>query len=168
MTDQSKDDKRKTHERVIARLRDQSDDVRRLSSGLDEAALGRRVKPEKWSLKELVCHVLRVQEVFEKRLEAMLAEENPAMSSYGPEGDPEFEPLAALPAERSLAQYLDGRRRLLARLEKIDAAAWHRTGRHPDYPRYDVHFAMEYLAHHEAHHIYQMYERRAPLGPVPH
>ncbi len=30
-----------------------------------------------------------------------------------------------------------------------------------------VHFAMEYLAHHEAHHIYQMYQRRSPLASLP-
>ncbi len=112
--------------------------------------------------------MLRVQQVFEQRLDAMLAEENPSIAGYGPDGDAEFGRLAALPAEQSLEEFLEGRRRLLARLAKLEPSEWHRAGRHPDYPRYDVHFAMEYLAHHEAHHIYQMYERRAPLAPVPH
>lgn len=160
--------KRKAHERVIARLRDQAQDVRRLCSGLDEEALSRRVKPEKWSLKELVCHLLRVQQVFEVRLEAMLAEENPLLAGYEPEGDAEFDGWAALPADRSLGEFLEGRGRLVSRLEKLEPGAWHRAGRHADYPSYDVHFAMEYLAHHEAHHIYQMFERRAPLAPPPH
>ena len=31
-------------------------------------------------------------------------------------------------------------------------------------PVYDVHFCMEYMGHHEAHHIFQMFERRAALG----
>lgn len=160
--------KRKAHERVVARLSDQADDVRRLCSGLEEEALSRRVKPEKWSLKELVCHLLRVQQVFEKRLEAMLTEQSPVMAGYEPEGDAEFDRWAALPPDRSLGEFLEARGRLVSRLEKLEPGGWHRPGRHPDYPRYDVHFAMEYLAHHEAHHIYQMFERRAPLAPVPH
>lgn len=156
------------HARVVGRLRDQAEDVSRLSSGLDEAQRSRRVQPEKWSLKELVCHLLRVQEVFERRLDAMLGEDNPPIVSYGPDGDAEFLRWAALPSEQSLEEYRRARRRLLERLEGLSASDWHRAGRHPDYPRYDVHFAMEYLAHHEAHHIYQMYERRASLAPLPH
>jgi hypothetical protein len=31
-----------------------------------------------------------------------------------------------------------------------------------------VHFCVEYLTHHEAHHLYQMFQRRAPLGVIPH
>jgi len=26
---------------------------------------------------------------------------------------------------------------------------------------------MDYLAHHEAHHVYQMFQRRTPLGRIP-
>jgi len=29
-------------------------------------------------------------------------------------------------------------------------------------------FCIEYMAHHEAHHIYQIYQRRSPFGPLPH
>ena len=36
----------------------------------------------------------------------------------------------------------------------------------PQYGGYDVHFCVEYLAHHEAHHIYQMLQRRSPLLPT--
>lgn len=158
----------KTHRRVIERLRGQAEDVERLASGLDEEALARRVIPEKWSLKEIVCHVLRVQQIFEARLDRILAQENPQIVSYAPEGDLEFERLAAQPAAEPLAAFLSDRARLLSRLETLSPGDWHRPARHPEYPHYDVHFQMEYLAHHEAHHIYQMYQRRAPLSEVPH
>ncbi len=161
-------DKQKTHQRIVDRLRQQAEDVRRLTSDLEEKALAKRAIPEKWSLKELVCHLWRVQQVFEKRLDALLAKDNPEIVSYEPEGDSEFPGVVALPAEKSLAEFLAGRQRLISRLERLSPADWHRAGRHPEYPDYDVHFAMEYLAHHEAHHIYQMYQRRAPLARPPH
>lgn len=161
-------DKHEAHRRLVARLRQQADDVRRLVSGLEEAPLAQRLKPAQWSLKELVCHLWRVQQVFEGRIEAMLGGENPAITSYNPEGDAEFAGLAAQPADASVAGFLEARSRLAERLETLTPSDWHRPGRHPDFPHYDVHFQVEYMVHHEAHHIYQMYQRRAPLGKLPH
>jgi hypothetical protein len=47
--------------------------------------------------------------------------------------------------------------RLTEGLQQLDPADWRRSGRHPDFPRYDVHFQVEYMAHHEAHQIPQKY-----------
>jgi hypothetical protein len=166
MTDDSRAD-RAAHARVVQRLRDQADDVRRLVAGLDEESLSKRTIPEKWSLKELVCHVLKVQRVFSERLERMLAEENPSVTSYKAENDPDFEKMTARQAEETLAAYLAERERHLERLEDLSPAQWHRVAQHPDFPIYDVHFQTDYLAHHEAHHIYQMLQRRTPFGRIP-
>lgn len=167
MAQTPKEDEREAHRRIIARLREQAEDVRRLCADLDEAARGKRTIPDKWSVKELVCHLARVQRVFEARLDRLLSEDSPEIVSYEPEGDAEFDRMAALPSDRSLRDFLSARERLLGRLEKLAPTEWRRAGSHPEYPRYDVHFAMEYLAHHEAHHIYQMFQRRAPLAPPP-
>lgn len=166
MTDDTRAD-RAAHARLVQRLRDQSEDVRRMVAGLDEDSLAKRTVAEKWSLKEIVCHVLKVQQVFSERLERMLAEENPAVTSYKAEEDPGFPKLASLPASEALAAFLAERERHLERLEDLTPAEWHRTARHPDFPAYDVHFQTDYLAHHEAHHIYQMLERRTPFGKLP-
>lgn len=166
MTDDARAD-RAAHARVVQRLRDQADDVRRLVAGLDEESLSKRTILEKWSLKELVCHVLKVQRVFSERLERMLAEENPSVTSYKAENDPGFEKMAARPAGETLAAYLAERERHLERLEDLSPAQWHRGAQHPDFPIYDVHFQTDYLAHHEAHHIYQMLQRRTPFGRIP-
>lgn len=166
MTDDSRAD-RAAHARVVQRLRDQADDVRRLVAGLDEDSLSKRTVTEKWSLKELVCHVLKVQRVFSERLERMLAEENPSVTSYKAENDPGFEKMTARPAGETVAAYLAERERHLERLEDLSPAQWHRVAQHPDFPIYDVHFQTDYLAHHEAHHIYQMLQRRTPFGRIP-
>lgn len=142
--------------------------MRRLASGLSEEQLARQTAPGKWSLKELICHLDRVQEVLEQRISAMLAEANPAVAYYDPDEDPAFAPLTALPAAETLADFLRKRTRLAARLEALAPEQWHRPGRHPQYPAYDVHVQVEAMAHHEAHHIYQMFERRAPFGRFPH
>ncbi len=53
-------DKHAVHGGITARLRQQADDVRRLTSRLDEEQLAARTVAGKWSLKELTCHVWRV------------------------------------------------------------------------------------------------------------
>jgi len=148
------------HSRLTARLRDQAEDVRRLASGLAEEALAARVAPERWSIKELVCHIWRVQEIFEMRIEAMLTETNPSIAPYGPENDPEFDEKMKCSCAELVEGYLAEREQFLALLTSLPPSDWRHHGRHPEFPEYDVQFAVEYLGHHEAHHIYQMFQRR--------
>jgi len=150
--------------RILSRLRQQTEDVRRLTAGLDEQGLGRRVFHDKWSLKELVAHLHRVQQVFEGRVDAMLKRDNPEIEPYEPEGDNLFETMAARPAAAVLPAFFNDRERLLRGLESLGPEAWLRTGTHPEFPGYGVLFQIEYMAHHEAHHIYQMFQRRAQLA----
>ncbi len=157
-----------THRKVIDRLRSQAEEVRRLCADLDEETISRRSIPEKWSVKEVLAHVGRVQEVFERRLGAILEKEGAAISSYEPEEDPEFPEIAKKPAAELLRWFEGTRTRILDRLARLSPADWHRKGSHPEYPVYDVHFAMEYMAHHEAHHMYQMFLRRPSASGAPH
>ena len=53
---------------------------------------------------------------------------------------------------------------ILAQFKLLSSHEWQRPGRHPEYPHFDVQFQIEYMAHHEAHHIYQMFQRRTLLA----
>ncbi|MEK7403854.1 MAG: DinB family protein [Acidobacteriota bacterium] len=149
---------------LLSQLGRQAADIERLVADLDEQSLARRIDPGKWSLKELVCHLWRVQQIFAGRIEAVLSEDYPAILPYEPDGDAEFERMAARPLAESLRGLAAERQRLLARLESLDPAGWRRAGNHPEFPDYDVRFQVEYMAYHEAHHIYQMLQRRAALA----
>ena len=156
------------HSRLAWRLREQAHDITRLASGLDEQALCEHTVPGKWSLKEILCHLWRVQEVFEGRIEALLTQTSPAIVPYYPEQDSEFEEKLRSPAAELLSGFLVEREQLVTLLASLSAGDWRRSGNHPEYPHYDLHFQVEYMAYHEGHHIYQMLQRRAPLGKVPH
>lgn len=156
--------RRDAHSRLIARLRMQADDIERLTSGLDEEALARRPSLGQWSLKELVCHLWRMQEVFDGRLEAMLTESNPGIAPYCSEHDPEFEQKLRTPSAELVAAFLAEREQLLTLLESLSPGDWRRAGIHPEFTHYDVHFQVELLTHHEAHHVYQIFQRRAALA----
>lgn len=167
--DKHSHDKHAVHLELVARLRRQAADVRRLTTGLDESLLSTPTIPGKWSLKELVCHFARMEEVFVDRFDRMLTQEGAAIVPYdNPDADARFIELTKQPTEDVLAGFLVRRESLCRRLESLPAAEWHRKARHPEFPHYDVHFQAEYMAHHEAHHLYQMFQRRVPLGKLPH
>jgi hypothetical protein len=161
-------DKHQVHLKLVDRLRRQAAEVRRLTRGLDEAQLATPTIPGKWSLKELVCHFRRMEQVFGERFERLLTDDNPPIVPYSPDGDAALLELRAYPTEEILDDYLREREALCRRLEALTPSDWHRKGQHPEYERFDVHFQVEYMAHHEAHHIYQLFQRRVPLGKLPH
>jgi hypothetical protein len=156
------------HLALVQRLRAQAAEVERLAAGLDESALATRSVPDKWSMKELICHFRRMETIFTDRFTRMLTEETTIVPYDSPDGDDVFVALTKRPTTEVLAEYLRDRDALCRKLESLTPAEWHRKAQHPQFPHFDVHFQVEYMAHHEAHHIYQLFQRRVPFGKLPH
>jgi DinB superfamily len=149
---------------LIARLREHAEDVQRITSGLDDAALERRTTDGKCSLAELVCHLLRVQHLFDERISAMLERHEPWFESYAPETDPGFvDFVASFRGKAAVGAFVTARGTFADRLDGFTPDEWRRRGRHPTFSVFDVEFLVEYMLHHEAHHVYQMFVRRIPL-----
>jgi hypothetical protein len=161
-------DKHAVHLALVQRLRTQSADVRRLAAGLDESALAARTVPDKWSMKELICHFRRMESIFGDRINRMLTEDTTIVPYDNPDGDEAFVALTRRSTAEVLSEYLAEREALCGKLEGLTPAEWHRKARHPQFQNFDVHFQVEYMAHHEAHHIYQLFQRRVPYGKLPH
>jgi len=161
-------DKHQAHLSLIDRLKMNGRDIARLCAKAEETDLSKPSPEGRWSLKELVCHLWRCQQVFAGRIEAMLTSVNPEVVRYDPDNDTEFAVLTAQPATEALAGFQREREALLAKLGALSPEQWHRPGGHPEYSHYDVHFQVEYMLHHEGHHLYQMYQRRAAMGKIPH
>src|SRR4029450_8105917 len=102
---------------VIDRLCQHADDVQRITTGLDDAALERRTVADQWSLVELVCHLLRVQDLFDERITAMLERDEPSFESYAPENDHGFADfVASRRGTEAVSAFLIERRRFADRL----------------------------------------------------
>src|SRR5439155_21788334 len=123
---------RHLNRQLIARLRLHADDVRRLTTGLDDGALERRTVPEKWSLAELACHLWRVQQLFEERLDAMLQRDEPTFESYAPENDLDFPRLVAFRRGReAVCVFLEARERFVCSLETLGLCEWRSKASYP-------------------------------------
>ena len=161
-------DKHAVHLALVQRLRAQAAEVQRLAAGLDEETLATHGVPGKWSMKELICHCRRMESIFGERLNRMLTEETTIVPYDNPDADEAFVALTQQPTADVLAQYVGEREALCQKLEGLTPSEWHRKARHPQFPHFDLHFQIEYMAHHEAHHIYQLFQRRVPFGKLPH
>lgn len=141
---------------ALARLRQTPDAVAALLAGLDEEALCREPAPGAWSLYNAVSHLRDAQGVLARRLELMLAEDNPALTSLAvfewAQNVAEQQPTT----RQIFEEYLDLRIRLLARLAEIPLAAWWRTGQHEEFGVVTIRQQVSYFAAHESTHLAQM------------
>src|SRR5688500_12117190 len=85
------------HLAILDKLERLAEEVRHLTAGLSNEQLATRVEEGKWSLRELVAHLSRLQGVFAQRVTAMIEQDRPAITSYMPETDSGFETFAARP-----------------------------------------------------------------------
>jgi hypothetical protein len=154
------------HQKVCGQLEHQAQDLGRLTWGLTSEDLARAIVPGKWSIQEIFAHLTSFQETIARRIERTLIEDQPTLDRFRPDEDPRFEALRSRPFAETFERFNRQRSRLTLRLRKLASPDWHRVGRH-EYPNYSVHFAAEYLAWHEAHHLYQVLQRRIQIGPLP-
>ena len=139
---------------LVDRLRAGPERVARLAVIAARRRGGRR--PEGWSEREIVAHLVRVdREVFQVRLRDLAGTSEPQWSWVEPGAEPGHASLAAL--VRRLAVV---RQATIAHLANLDDAGWARSGVHAVYGRLDVAALLGIAVDHDADHIAEL-ERRA-------
>jgi uncharacterized damage-inducible protein DinB len=122
------------------------------------AILKRRPAAGEWSIHENACHLAEVHPLFFRRLDLMLSERNPAITSYEPGRDDPDDALLKLDLDDSLRRFKDDRARLVARLRQLSDGDWIRTAQHEEYNSYSVFTMFRHLALHDFHHAYRIEE----------
>ena len=136
----------------------------------DPSILKQRPAPGEWSIHENACHLAEVHPLFVRRLDLMLAETDPLITSYDPGRDDPDDALLKLELEASLRRFEEDRARLVGRLRRLSVADWGRTARHDEYNSYSVFTMFRHLALHDFHHAYRIEElmfRRDRPAPSP-
>ncbi len=124
----------------------------------DPAILKRRPPSGKWSIHEHACHLAAVHPLFFQCLERMLAEENPAITSYDPGRDDPEDALLQVDLEEALQRFERDRSRLVERLRQLKPAEWARTAQHDEYNSYSVFTMFRHVALHDFFHAYRIEE----------
>ena len=148
---------------VVATLGHQLDATRALLDGIDEAQAGSRYAPEKWSIKELVGHLIDTERVFAYRaMRFARNDQTPAsgfeQDDYVLNGDFDSRTLADLAEE---FEHL--RRSNIHFFQALSEEAWERRGTAND-SQVSVRALAYIIAGHEAHHVQILKTRYLSTG----
>jgi hypothetical protein len=147
-----------TVDSVIDALRRAPEIVVPLVREMPASLVKRRPTPDRWSAHEHACHLAHVHAMFFDRLDYMLANPAPVIEPYLPgEQDPP-DLLLSMDLDESMERFVADRRRLVARLETLNADEWARTAEHGEYRTYSVFIMFRHLALHDFLHAYRIEE----------
>ncbi|MEQ9411291.1 MAG: DinB family protein [Fuerstiella sp.] len=133
-------------------------------AGLSDADYDATPIPDRWSIRQVVCHVVDFEIVYADRMKRVLAEENPTM--FG--GDPDCFAGALHYLQRSIPEELalmSAIRKSTARiLSQCDLEDFQRTGVHSEDGPITLETLLENICAHVPHHVKFVNEKRQALG----
>lgn len=143
---------------IIALLETQLDDTLRLLGGLSEDEAGFRYAPEKWSIKQVVGHIIEAERIFVYRALAFSRNEPKALPGYEQNDYVDAANFDEQPWNGLLDELRAVRRATVCFFGGLNEAMMERTG-----VASDVSFTVRALAYivagHERHHVNLLRER---------
>jgi uncharacterized damage-inducible protein DinB len=118
----------------------------------------------RWSIQQVVFHLMDDELIWTDRMKRVIAEENPKILNYD---ESKFAAKLFTEAQDAAvaAEILDlNRRQLAIVLRNLPAAAFARTGDHNDIGIFTLEQAVGWTAEHLDHHIYYIAMKREKLG----
>lgn len=145
-------------DRLLWNLRSLPNELQDLIGDLDEDTLRWRPIPDKWSIKEIMCHLRDMErEAYLARYQRMLGEDNPFMPNVDQnrisyEGD-----YINQDARAALAEFKRLRAETIQTLEAASAENWSRGGMHEtDGPMTIEQMVMRQIKGNDLNHLVQM------------
>lgn len=110
---------------------------------------------ERWSITEVLAHMVEIEKLYEQRTHRIVLEDAPALSKY--EALPEAE-LQMKSIREYLEEFVPLRRAFVFYLHSIPASAGGRTGRHVELGTITLSQMLHELANHDLGHLRQIAE----------
>jgi DinB superfamily len=160
----------------LGRLRQTPGDLERAITGKTDAELARRPDGRNWCVKEIICHLRDVEELFQIRFHTILAIDEPRIFVLGASADDlaawriggaighpldpdrwaEDRQYLRNDAREALAAFQRRRGEVLSLLESLSPTEWHRVGVHPRRGRLTLADWVASLAGHDDNHLDQL------------
>ena len=145
-------------DRLLWNLRSLPNEIEDLLDGLDEETLRWRPIPNKWSIKEIMCHLRDMErEAYLARYQRMLGEDQPWMSNIDQDRLAYERDYINQDARQALDEFRQLRGDTIRLLDSVPPEAWSRGGVH----EIDGPLTIEQLAHrqirgNDMNHLVQM------------
>ncbi|MEX0938232.1 MAG: DinB family protein [Pirellulales bacterium] len=152
------------HEDLIARYLAGPASLREAVAGMTDDQLNARPVPEKWSTRQVVCHIADFEPVYIDRIKRVLAEDQPPLRG----GDPDLFAAHLAYDRRDVRQELNfieaARRHMGPILRSLSPEQFARTGIHSESGPLSLLALLESVTDHIPHHIDFIEEKRRALG----
>jgi hypothetical protein len=125
-----------------------------LLDGIPEDILDWKPAPERWSISEVLAHLLDVERLYAQRAKRMVVDDNPTLTKYVP-GEVEVHKLTA---RQQLRDFVAARRAHIFFWHSIPANGGSRTGVHPEMGSITLLQLLNELANHDLGHLRQIAE----------
>jgi len=141
----------------VSRLSDHLDELKSFVDDLPQEQLWERPAADRWSMGEIVVHLIEKQDNHIEWITRMIVEDNPKLDEVQPDQH------AANPVESELLRhrlkdFCDQRITLISLLNALDDVQWHREAIHPSIKHFSVEKCMEGLMRHEEYHLYDVFK----------
>jgi DinB family protein len=145
-------------DRIIWNLRSLPNELDDLLNGLDDETMRWRPIPNKWSIKEIMCHLRDMErEAYLARYTKILKEENPALPNVDQDRLAIERDYINQDAEAALAEFKTLRAETIRTLNEVPVEAWSRGGSHEtDGPMTIEQLVLRQIKGNDLNHLVQM------------
>ena len=124
---------------------------------IPEALLDKKRNETSWTIREHLYHIVGVQEMLYQRILKIRDEENPVITPYFPENEPERAELYKS-IEDAFLCYKEIRERQLLLIRQIKEPDFYKEAAHGEYVKYNIPIIMNHMIFHEYWHMYRIEE----------
>lgn len=146
----------RSHEESLKELSDNRLLFEQIVANYPEPTISHRPSENNWSIKEILCHLVDIQEVVAGRVQKMLSEENPPIELYDDERENRERDHRGDDIGLYKANFVSTRDNLLSKLAGAEDSVWKRAGRHPLNPEFTIEFVVNDMLDHEHIHFEQV------------
>jgi len=120
-----------------------------------ESMLAWKPAPDRWSIIEVLGHLVMIERLYEQRARRIVLEDSPSLPKYVPpdEGEPQKRS-----AQQHMEEFVPLRRAFVFYLHSVPSSAAGRTGRHPELGAITLSQMLHELANHDLGHFRQIAE----------
>jgi len=130
--------------------------VHSLLENQPEDIFDKQPDPERFSLREVVCHLADWEGVWLNRMQKMVSEESPELPGYD-EGQWAIDHnYKEANAKEQIAKFIEGRIALVAFLKKLESEQWQRTGIHSQWGPISILSLATLVIGHDGYHTKQI------------
>lgn len=137
---------------ILATLAEQLDSAQRILRGIDEERAAHRYAPDKWSIKELLGHIIDTERIFAYRALRFARNDQTELPGFEQDDYIRHAGFADCPFDELVREFELVRGSNLLMLKHLDGEAWHRRGVASN-AEVSVRAIAFIMAGHERHHM---------------